>query len=120
MTVNDATFRVARKKSQSVRRAPSRTAITIGATLFLGATVALGAIVLSDDEPSPRPQQPAPTVEARAREDNTRDLVERGLIPAQSLEPTPQWLADQQRDLAQRELVERGLIPPQSLEPAPK
>ncbi len=45
----------------------------------------------------------------------TRDLVNRGLIPRQSLEPAPQSM-----DTKLQDLVNRGLIPRQSLEPAPQ
>ena len=44
-----------------------------------------------------------------------QDLVNRGLIPRQSLEPAPQ-----SRDAVLQDLVNRGLIPRQSLEPAPQ
>ena len=45
----------------------------------------------------------------------TRDLVNRGLIPRQSLEPAPQSM-----DTKLRDLVNRGLIPRQTLEHAPQ
>ena len=110
---------VTRTRSRGPRRTRSRTIATTGAIVFVGATVALGAIALSDDHPVQRPEQPASTAPQRSTRDTRRDLVERGLIPRESLEPAPLWHTELVRELAERDLVERGLIPPQSLDPAP-
>ncbi len=54
--------------------------------------------------------QPAPLT----RDERLQDLVVRGLIPRQALQPAPLT-----RDERLQDLVVRGLIPRQALEPAP-
>lgn len=123
MTITNATARVATTTARNTDRTRARTIVAAGATLFVGATVAFGAIALSRGEAAPRPARPAATAPVRALVDPDfaeRDLVERGLIPRQSLEPAPEWHAELVRELAERDLVERGLIPRQSLDPAPE
>ena len=118
MTITNATARVATTTARNAGRTRARTIVAAGATLVVGATVAFGAIALSGSEAAPRPARPAATAPVGA--DVERELVERGLIPRQSLEPAPDWHAELMRELAERDLVERGLIPRQSLEPAPE
>ncbi len=50
----------------------------------------------------------------RSPVESTRDLVNRGLVPRQALDP-----AMRSHDVLRRELVIRGLIPRETLDPAP-
>lgn len=50
----------------------------------------------------------------RSQAEITHDLVNRGLIPRQTLDPAPR-----SHDAMRRELVSRGLIPRETLEAAP-
>jgi len=113
MTINDVTVPARRTRSFGPSRMPTRRLITIGAPALAVAIVALAAVVQSSDhQTSQAAVRAAPSVDARSI---TEDLVNRGLIPRQTLEPAPQSPDDIVRDL-----VNRGLIPRQTLEPAPQ
>jgi hypothetical protein len=86
---------------------------TIGIGVAIGAAAAIAiatsALVATSDETPVRP-------DARTAESDygaLRDLVDRGLIPRESLYPAPMT------DDELRDLVERGVVPRQALEPAP-
>jgi hypothetical protein len=98
-----------RQPAHHRHRKPARRTAAFAVALGLGLIAATGitaAVVrITRDDPT----APPPTVvddDARLRE-----LVERGLVPAEALEP----LVDD--DARLRELVERGLVPGQALEP---
>ena len=95
----------------SQRRA-SRTRMIV---IAIGVLVAVlgSALYLASSDPSE--QSVERQVPQMSREDITGDLVRRGVIPAQTLEP-----AETSRDEITQSLVEQGLIPAQTLEPAAK
>jgi hypothetical protein len=89
------------------RALPLRKTAT-GATVLV-ASLALAAILPNIGDRTTRPEGPAePVVDDQA---TLSDLVNRGLIPRQTLEPAPPAADDTLRDL-----VNRGLIPPETLD----
>ena len=86
MTTNDVSIRTQRAKYSTDRR-PTRTMIAIGVATMLAAAAVSVAIVRSSDDattvPAVRPWSDAEL------ESVTQDLVDRGQIPPQSLEPMP-------------------------------
>ena len=72
---------------------------------------AVAAVVSKTDHESTSFAAP---VSAMTMEQKLQDLVDRGLIPRQVLEPAPPTMEQKLQDL-----VDRGLIPPQALEQAP-
>lgn len=109
MTINDATIRVERTASYVPSRVRTRRMIAIGATTLIAAIAALAVVVQPSGHPTSQPAvRAAPTVDARSI---TEDLVNRGLIPRQSLEPAPQ-----SRDDIVRDLVDRGVVPAATLD----
>ncbi len=137
MTTNDVTIRTQPAKFATDRR-PTRTMIAIGAATMLAAAAVSIGIVRSSDDARPRcrrfdhgrtpncesitqdlvdrGQIPPQTLDPRplSPDEILRDLVDRGQIPPQSLDPRPL-----SRDEILRDLVDRGQIPPQSLDPMP-
>lgn len=111
MASNDVTIDVERTESAGPRRRPTRR--MIGATTLVVGIVALGAVVQHAGRQAPEPaEHAAPTADARP---TTEDLVNRGLVPRQTLQP-----ARPSRDDIVRDLVNRGLVPSQTLQPAPQ
>ena len=83
MSTNDATIQAERTRSYAPSRVPTRRMIAVGATALVAATVMLVAFVQSSDRELVRSvQQPAP----QTRDDIVQDLVDRGLVPAATLE----------------------------------
>jgi ABC-type phosphate transport system auxiliary subunit len=92
----------------------------VGAAALIAAVVSAAVTwsVADDGTPARRPAATATVTTPATGIDTsavTRDLVERGLVPAQALEPAdaPAPLID--TAAVTRDLVERGLVPPQSL-----
>ena len=113
MTINDAAIQAERTTSYMPSRVPTRRMIAIGAPTLVAAIVALAAVVQSSGHQTSQPAvRAAPSVDARSI---TEDLVNRGLIPRQTLQPAPQTRDDIVQDLANR-----GLIPSQALQAAPQ
>ncbi|MEY2582096.1 MAG: hypothetical protein QOE09_1945 [Ilumatobacteraceae bacterium] len=124
--------------SNATRRPSRRHAVFIGAAILAvaGATVLVVGPGASDSRDAPRNTvdptaqdagndqaiaEPNPVQAPRSRDDVVRDLVERGLVPAATLDdgtqitrpgvqPTPT------RDDVVRDLVERGLVPAATLD----
>jgi hypothetical protein len=108
MAINDVTIGVERTKSAATRRRPTRRIIAIGATTLVVAIVALAADVQNSGRQTPEPaMQAAPSADARSI---TEDLVNRGLVPRQTLQAAPV-----SRDEIVRDLVNRGLVPAATL-----
>jgi hypothetical protein len=109
MTTNDVTIRTQPAKLATDRR-PTRRMIAIGAaTLVAAAAVSIGIVRISDSETSVPAVRPRPDAEVQSI---TEDLVDRGLVPRQTLEARPR-----SRDEIVRDLVDRGLVPQQTLQP---
>ena len=110
MSINNATIQVERTSSYRPKRFPFRSALVIGAATMAVAIVTVVAFADDSGQGSVRPTvQPA----RPAGDDVVRDLVNRGLIPSESLQP-----AAPSRDDIVQDLVDRGLIPNESLQPA--
>jgi hypothetical protein len=89
------------------RRRTRRIATIAAATLVVAGVAGVAAIRSADSSPVERSQ-----------DDNVRDLVERGLVPAASLSDGTEISGsrdDAVRDDAVRDLVERGLVPAATL-----
>ena len=98
------------------RSAPARNLLLQVAVGFaLLAVLAAGAVVywVASDEPARVGVGPLPTTD-RSHEEILQDLINRGLIPSQSVEPAPR-----NQDEMIRDLINRGLIPAQTLGPDP-
>ena len=109
MAINHATIEVERTKSRAPGRVPTHKTIAIGATAAIAALVTLIVFTQRADHQVERPTQ----LPAHSGDDVVRDLVDRGLIPIESLQPLRPAGDDVVRDL-----VDRGLIPSESLQPA--
>jgi hypothetical protein len=110
MSINNATIQVERTTSYPPKRFPFRRTLVIGAATLAVAVVTVVAFAQDSGQGSVRPTvQPAQP----AGDGVVRDLVDRGLIPSESLQP-----AAPSRDDIVRDLVDRGLIPSESLRPA--
>ena len=135
MTINDVTIQVERTDVlRTEPTMPTRRMIAIGATALVVAIVALVAFVQSSGDETVRPtraagchspattscktsstadssparrSQPAPP----SRDDIVQDLVDRGLVPRQTLQPAPP-----SRDDIVQDLVDRGLVPAATLD----
>ena len=92
------------------KRVPTRRFVALGAAAIV--SVATFAVVSQNS--AGETGKPPATVAPRSMDQITRDLVDRGLIPRQTLEPAPLTM-----DQITRDLVDRGLIPRETLEPAP-
>jgi len=102
MAINSATIEAERTSSSEPTRVPARALIAIAITVVV-AIVTLVAYGQSSNEEFMRPtQQPA----TQSRDDIVQDLVDRGLVPHQTLQPVPQ-----SRDEIVQDLVDRGLVP---------
>ncbi len=101
----------ARTTVPSWRRA-SRTRVLIAVAAVLVAVLGAAFYISSTDRPV---QSVEPQVQQMSPEDITADLVRRGLIPAQTLQP-----AKESTEEITQDLVNQGLIPSQTLEPASK
>ena len=100
-------------------RSSRLTGLVVGVAILTGVTTWSVSQVTTDSHPSSNPlvqsvNAHSPELQAIdiAPTAVTRDLVNRGLIPRQSLVLAPQSVDTQLQDL-----VNRGLIPRQSLEP---
>ncbi len=108
MAINDVTIAVERTESAPARLRPTRRMIAIGATTLVVAIVALAAVVQNTGDQTSEPAvQPAP----QSRDDIVQDLVDRGLIPRQTLQTAPL-----SRDDIVQDLVDRGLVPAATLD----
>ena len=107
MTINDVTIQADRTEFAARSRRPTRKVIVISATALVVASVALAGVVQNSRHETSQPAaNAAPTVDAPSRDDVVRDLVDRGLVPAQTLE-----VASPTRDDVVRDLVNRDDIP---------
>ena len=109
MSIQEATRRrVEEVEPDRSQRVWTRGMIAGGAAvILLVSALVVTAFLISGD------QTTQPTVRSVDSEAIMRDLVNRGLIPSQALEP-----ASLSREAVTRDLVNRGLIPSQALEPA--
>jgi hypothetical protein len=102
----------------AITHTPTRTSparVLVIAAAALAAVTASAGIAWSVTDGGSPARRSATTNAAVDTQAVTRDLVERGLIPAQALEPAdaPAQLID--TAAVTRDLVERGLVPAQSL-----
>lgn len=109
MSIQEAT----RRRVEEVEPGRSQRVWTRGmiaggaAVILLVSALVVSAFLISGD------QAAQPTVRTVDSEAIMRDLVNRGLIPSQALQP-----ASPSREAITRDLVNQGLIPSQTLEPA--
>ena len=108
MTTNEPTIPVGGIETFTPSRTWTHRMIALGAAAIVAVGASAAVIQISGNETAPPAARTEHVVDAQAV---TRDLVNRGLIPAESLEPAPQ-----SRDAVLQDLVNRGLIPRQALD----
>jgi hypothetical protein len=95
-------------KASTPSRLWTQKRLAIGAAALVVVATSAAAIHNTDHDSA---ELPAPTQHVVDERATLQDLVDRGLIPAQSLQPAPLSREDKLRDL-----VNRGLIPRQALD----
>jgi hypothetical protein len=83
MVITDETIQVDRTPSNTPPRRPIRRLLGIGTAIVVVAAVALVAVV---ERSGPTRSDQTPETAPRTRDDIVRDLVERGLVPAATLD----------------------------------
>ncbi|MDP2291045.1 MAG: hypothetical protein Q8M22_07625 [Actinomycetota bacterium] len=104
-TTDHTTIRVQPTASGESERSHAVLRLLLGAATIPLALAGLARLGEAADDAAP-PE--------RSQAEITGDLVNRGLIPRQALDPAPR-----SQDALRRELVSRGLIPRETLEAAP-
>lgn len=110
MAATETAARPVEKVGTTTKRSWKRRLIAGAAAVAL----ALGAISYANSgEETTHTNVPTVDSQTTSRDDIVRDLVNRGLVPSQALDPAPS-----SKEEIVRELVNRGLVPRQALDPA--
>ena len=122
MVITDETIQVDRTSSNTPSNAPPRwpfrRLLGIGTAIVVAAIALVVIVESSGPTSSDQTPEPAP----RTRDDVVRDLVDRGLVPAATLDDGTQIIspalapAPRTRDDIVRDLVARGLVPAATLD----
>ena len=110
MTTTESLVRMDEIEATPRSPARMRKMLAIGAAVIV-MVAGLAAVLTKTDQERTPPAAPASAV---SMDEKLQDLVVRGLIPRQALQPAPLTREERLQDL-----VVRGLIPRQALEPAP-
>ena len=119
MVITEEAIQVDRTPANTPPRRRGRRLFGIGAAIVVVAAVALVAVVESSG-PTRSDQTPEPA--PLTRDDIVRDLVDRGVVPAATLDDGTQITspalapAPRTRDDIVRDLVERGVVPAATLD----
>ena len=117
--IEEESNRVAFVPPEHARRGTSRIVLLCAMVVVLASAVG-AAVVVARDARTPEHPRPAPS--SQSRDETVRDLVERAVVPAASLDNGSQILNDElatappSRDDIVRDLVERGLVPAAKLD----
>ena len=110
MTTTESLVRMDEIESAPPSPARTRRMLAIGAAAIVTVAGFAAVVTKTDQERTP----PAAPTSAVSMDEKLQDLVVRGQIPRQALQPAPLT-----RDERLQDLVVRGLIPSQALQPAP-
>lgn len=102
MNPTDTPLSIGAINASTAERTNTYKRVAVGAAALMAVAGAAVLIHTGRDDTS-RPPAPARTVVDR--QTTTQELVDRGQIPAQSLEPTPLSMDDKLRDLVDRNQI---------------